>query len=454
MQIDPTNLLEVSYRQLQDQFNLEDSSCCLRDVLSSGRNSNFPVHRWFPFKEGFAADLFSAASVDTTDMRNPESIFLDPFCGSGTAILCGDLQQTWVGKSIGIEVNPFLAFVAETKKDWRLYHAERLKAMSQDLLSNPLRTDIVADEWPTLSTFRDQRMFSAERVSSLVDAVRRVKETELPERNLLLLGVAAAAERLGNYRRTGRALRVVRSDGEMSRRSALTPERELAAIWDSYSCDLVKLDLSRRRGHAQSEIAVGDGRSLEPLKELGVGHGEVTLMTYSPPYLNHIDYTEVYKVELWLLGFLRDRDGMKDLRARTLRSHASIQTPLGKPFLSPIADRTLNTASALVTKSGDSWHRQFPQLASSYLADMQQALQQQYRFLRPGGRSVCVIGNSAHGIKGSRVPIAVDLLLADIAKESGFQVEKIQIARFLPKRDVLNEYLRESILWFRRPEND
>ena len=452
MKNDPTSVLEVSYRQLQDQFNLEDGSLCLRDVVSFGRNSDFPVHRWFPFKEGFAADLFSAAIIDTTSMRNPDSIFLDPFCGSGTAILCGDLQQKWVGKSIGIEVNPFLAFVAETKKNWRLYDAGQFRELSRHLLSNPLQTDIVADEWPTLSTFRDQRMFGPQRVSALLDAVRRVEGTELPYRNLLLLGVAAAAERLGNYRRTGRALRVLRSDRELARRAALKPERELAAIWSSYASDLAGLDPSRGGGHGESEIAVGDGRSLEPLRGLGVGHGEVTLITYSPPYLNHIDYTEVYKIELWLLGFLRDRDAMKDLRTRTLRSHASIQTPFGKPRLSPMADQTLKAASDMVTKSGDFWHRQFPQLASSYLADMQQALQQQYKFLKPGGRSVCVIGNSAHGVKGSRVPIPVDLLLADIAKEAGFQVEKLQIARFLPKRDFLNEYLRESILWFRRPE--
>ena len=447
-------MLEASYRKLQEQFNVEHGVCHLSRAVNFGPNSDYPVHRWFHFKEGFAANLFALAKIDTNSLKRPEGIFVDPFCGSGTSLLCGDLQHEWAGRSIGIEVNPFLAFVAKTKLDWRLYDPERIRVLSKEILAESLRMEIEPDEWPSLSTLSNERMFHRQRVSALVDAINRIKEVELPYRNPLLLGVSVVAEGVSNYRKTGRALRVIHSKAERARRADLKVERELADTWASYASDLVELGGRRRGETGKRDILVGDGRSMEAVDGLGVRRGEVTLITYSPPYLNHIDYTEVYKVELWLLGFLRNQSAMKELRARTVRSHASVQTPPGKPCLSPAAEDAINIASEMVASAGDSWHQQFPQVAASYLADLQLALNNQFRYLRPGGRSLCIIGNSAHGAKGSRVPIAVDLLVADIAKAVGFQVEKIQIARLLAKRDQLNEYLRESILWFRRPEGD
>jgi len=47
----------------------------------------------------------------------------------------------------------------------------------------------------------------------------------------------------------------------------------------------------------ECQILAGDGRTLQ-IPELG---GKAfDLIIYSPPYLNNIDYSEVYKLELWL----------------------------------------------------------------------------------------------------------------------------------------------------------
>ena len=46
---------------------------------------------------------------------------------------------------------------------------------------------------------------------------------------------------------------------------------------------------------------------------------------YSPPYLNCIDYTEVYKLELWLLELVKTQAEFRQVRLGTLRSHPSVK---------------------------------------------------------------------------------------------------------------------------------
>ena len=94
---------------------MQQGSPELAEAVQFRSNRTRPVHRWFPFKAGFAANLLSAAGVDTVDLAPEEAIFLDPFCGCGTTLVAGDLEHQWRARRIGVEVNPFLTFVAETK---------------------------------------------------------------------------------------------------------------------------------------------------------------------------------------------------------------------------------------------------------------------------------------------------------------------------------------------------
>ena len=69
-----------------------------------------PRHRWYVLKEAFSPELVMSA-INKAEVKEGELI-IDPFSGSGTTALTSSLNGF---KGIGIEVNPFLAFVAETK---------------------------------------------------------------------------------------------------------------------------------------------------------------------------------------------------------------------------------------------------------------------------------------------------------------------------------------------------
>src|SRR5690625_4675691 len=73
-----------------------------------GDNRTRPFHRWYPFVEGYSADLVERA---LTEQATPGTV-LDPFGGSGTTALAAAM----LGRdSVFAEVNPYLAWVADVK---------------------------------------------------------------------------------------------------------------------------------------------------------------------------------------------------------------------------------------------------------------------------------------------------------------------------------------------------
>jgi SAM-dependent methyltransferase len=445
------SLLERSYEAIQARFKISEGSKELAQAVQFASNSSKPIHRWLRFKEGFSADLLSALPLELDQLNSTEALFLDPFLGCGTTLLAADLQHGWPARRVGVEVNPFLSFVARTKTRWRDYDPDRFHSLSEGLLEQPLSRELPASEWPSLSTFRNEELFAPETISALVDAVGRVEEITGPERDPLLLGVAVAAERLGFYRKDGRALRILRSEGEVTERRQRSIEDTIRETWRLFETDLRELEGKRRVSVGNCLVMTGDGRRVGIPADPLIREGDVTCCAYSPPYLNHIDYTEVYKVELWLLNFVKTQREMLDLRKRTFRSHASVGVDETVDELPDDVCEAVEQAAELVTRSGSNWHRPFRSLALAYLADVRQALQRQYQLLSPGGLSICVIGNSAHGSKQERIPVATDLLISRLGESIGFSLERILVARQLRRRDHLNRFLRESVVIMRRP---
>lgn len=67
-----------------------------------------PFHRWYPFVEGYSADLVERALIEQT----ADGTVLDPFGGSGTTALAAAM----LGRdSVFAEVNPYMAWVADVK---------------------------------------------------------------------------------------------------------------------------------------------------------------------------------------------------------------------------------------------------------------------------------------------------------------------------------------------------
>jgi len=401
------------------------------------------AHSWFHFKEGFSRRLLPALLTELEVPRGKPLNLLDPFAGVGTTLLSAQLARTggWQFDAVGVERNPFLSFVANAKLNWHRYDPDRLRILIDRVLSGG--PDKYEDPLPEYSTLRNRKVYHPLRLRNLLgyrEKIRRIAEGT-PEQKFLLLGFAAILEGVSGVRKDGRALRFV------NRRNSRSPRDALRDTWNRMQRALERMHARHGRVNG-ARVVEGDARELEALG-IGGQHG-FDLIVYSPPYLNNIDYSEVYKIELWMLALVSSYPEFRDLKRSTLRSHPSGNVAQETDtFLPPTLEDLLGVLEAALPMDGYPWRGD---LFRRYALDMQRALRCQFEVLKPGGRCVCVVGNSLHGGKAGKVPVATDLIVALAARSVGYEVNHMYVARHLRRRDrEKSPFLRESILAMTKP---
>jgi hypothetical protein len=427
------------YRALEEKVDV-----AMRDEWSAlavfGKNEQTPVHNWFRFKEGFSADLLGTILTEFEDKFGASEIrMLDPFCGVGTALLSSQLHHGKVIHATGIERNPFIRFVASTKLRWADLFPGTL--VSDGLKALELSLD-VSPHLPALSSIRKGRCISrhvASRLMAIDEAAQKFPGTS----DFLRLGVASAIEPLSCVRRDGRALRIV--DKPVRRVGAF-----LEKIWTAMADDVTRLQRLSIRKPSHYPVLNGDGR--DPLSA-GVEEQSIDLILTSPPYPNNIDYSEVYKLELWMLGFVSSSADFLALRRSTLRSHPTFEKKSKPPqaFEHELRKGKLRRVLGdLVERLADSKENWRSRMLSAYFGDLWTALDNYKRILSRNGIAVFVVGNSLHGTDKPAL-VATDLILAKIAECQGLSA-RINVVRNLKRRLSGNHFLRESIVVVQRTD--
>jgi hypothetical protein len=191
-----------------------------------------------------------------------------------------------------------------------------------------------------------------------------------------------------------------------------------------------------------SQIYHGDSRSL--LKEQSFPRFKFCIT--SPPYLNSFDYSDVYRPELYLGGFLKNREDLLDLRKTSLRSHVfTKKSDLKAPNFGLLYDQTIK---GINESQNSAWQRKIPVMVQGYFQDMQSILLALKRKAAEDAQLWIIVSNSAY----NDVEIPVDLILADIGSKVGWDLRDIGVLRQIHKRgsryspDVKS--LRESVIIF------
>ncbi len=448
----------------------------LAPLVSPAENVAVPVHRWYSYKEAFSHRL--PREIITRLGSGDSGLVADVFGGVATTALA--LQRDpRVGRVVSLEYSPFAHFVGATKLRWPELEPARLRARMKRLLDYDL---VVNLEPPQLAAFHNPEIFDTATRTSLLSARRAISHTRISqtERDFFLVGLAAVVEDVSGAIKDGRALRILRA----RRREATNVLRPLnspvnggdpvrTALANQLTAmieDLEHLEhLAPERGDvdaSRAEHIRGDARELDTVRDaqqrLAFQPESVGLFLYSPPYPNAIDYSEIYKLELWLLEFVRSAEQFRQLRLGTLRSHPSIEFP-ERGYLATISGSAVAEATEAI---GSFVERNHPRaetgrMIRNYFDDMYRALQQQHRALEPGGHVVCVVANStfSHRMKYGaeveeywRLPLLTDVLLARLGEAAGFVEPEIWKARDLQPRNVREGAARESLVVLRKSE--
>ena len=396
-------------------LNFTDWTGC-RDLPTFGTNSGalvLPFQSWRPFKESFAPELIEIAFNET-----PGSIthIVDPFGGSGTTALAA---QFLGAKSTTIEVNPFLSDLIEAKID----PVNLTQATSEFHI---ITEKIARDPYPDTPVFpgapatfvepgRNGRWIFSRSVAARLLAYRSAIEEVADPRiqRLFKVILASVAVPVSNVTISGKGRRY-RSNWQ-SRPS--TPGRVddlfQRGVKQAFS-DLQRYGARRCQDYV---LLRGDARDLVyKIKD----HD---LVVFSPPYPNSSDYTDIYNVELWTLGYLDGREANTSLRKTTLRSHVQIIHDLTYSDLqSPLL---INTIAALHSVRSKLWNRNIPEMIGSYMEDLKKILQGLAVGLRSRGRVYMVVGNSCY----ADVEVSVAEILAEIVPQLGYQVVRLDPCR-------------------------
>jgi hypothetical protein len=276
-------------------------------VSSNVEAQALPFQRWYRFKEAFSPRFVSTA-IASLD-RRPSSC-VDPFGGSGTtALTCQFLGI----RPVTIEVNPFLADLIEAK-----LHRYSVSALMRDYAQ--LRQTVQKFKGPTSHlvvnappTFVepgvdgrwifDRRI--ARRLLVFREAIGQIKSPDHQRLFRILLG--SIAVRVSNVTISGKGRRYRSGWEGREVRTTIVDTAFYEAVENAIQ-DIVRF--GRRAEHSYSLLR-GDARKLVA----EISPAEFAL--FSPPYPNSFDYTDIYNVELWLLGYLTSSDDNRTLREAT-----------------------------------------------------------------------------------------------------------------------------------------
>ncbi|MBI5046139.1 hypothetical protein HZC07_00195, partial [Candidatus Micrarchaeota archaeon] len=175
----------------------------------------------------------------------------------------------------------------------------------------------------------------------------------------------------------------------------------------------------------EPEVYLGDARAV-PLEDQSCD-----LIITSPPYLNNIDYSKIYGLELSLLNM--DKTEAEVMRNRAIRSF--ITKKINKP----------NESDEMPPEVGEIGSR-IP-IIGTYFKDMELAIKEMHRILRSGGTANVIVSNSVI----HETHVLVDEVFAEMAERIGFkEIEIIVGAQRIADVKPHKVKTRESIVVMRK----
>ena len=386
----------------------------LRDlgVSNALQVSLLPRHRWYFIKEAFSPTLVNEA-IAAEGVCEGE-LLLDPFAGGGTVPLTAAAAGF---RSEAIEVNPFLRFLATTKLSSA--RPATLKIAGEKVLRatrRPLKSKLEGYSTFTKGNRWDRWLFPLPVIRAFEAGRRAIIDHDGPYNRLLKLALIGAAMDCCNASRDGKCLRYRPG---WKRREARATDFE-GRFRDRLEVIRGDLEAAPIRGDL-GKVVQGDARALMRTSSTGT----FRLCVTSPPYLNSFDYSDVYRPELFLGQFVRSSLMLRNLRARTVRSHVQSSWPAPERF--DFGALYGECISRFEDRDTDLWDPRLPTMIQAYFEDMQTVLSGLLRRAQENSAIWLVVSTSAYG----GVEIPVDLILAEIAQRVGWYLREVGVLRYL-----------------------
>ena len=383
------------------------------------KNHTTPIHNWYSYVEGFSWDFVQKTLKEFK--ADPNTIVLDPFCGSGTTLVESSLNGI---KSIGNDINPFLTFVSRIKTNFSLSPKKgfsELSKISRKFSAYTKSSVNNISEIGLSEIFATHTFFSP----NILPKVLFVKQciNEIPDRkirNLFTLAMCSILVDVSNYRR---------GPDLATKKAPLTDYLVFERFLEKASSMLGDFSFVSTKT-SKSQIINEDSRKLTKIK-----NNSVDLVITSPPYLNGTNYFRNTKLELWYINEISSKEDLHNFREK------AITAGINDAFKSKYLESTIPNVQKILRKINlCTYDSRIPLMISTYFEEISLCFERLYNIMRATGRCYWVVGDSAF----SKIIIPTDRITTEIAMKKGFSHVDTRIVRGRKSRSGL--ILHEAVI--------
>jgi DNA modification methylase len=402
------------------------------------------IHDWYRFVLSFPPHLVRVY-LDRFGLTAKDCV-LDPFAGAGTTLV--ECRKQGI-PSIGIEANPMAQFACQTKLTWDVNPPALVDHAYQ--IADQARRELT---WFPGDGLRHALPAASEKV-----LLRNSISPKPLHKALLLLKQIERCQDLQfiAHEKLALAKAVVGSASNLrfAPEASVVRAREDAPVIDLWlqAVESMAADLRSVAGLLQIKAQVHTGDARLPQQVLSPNSIDVVIT--SPPYPNEKDYTRNTRLESVLLGFIRDRTDLRQVKEHLLRSNSrniyirdtDDQHIKGFPEIMALAETIDRRRAELGKTSGFS--RLYSRVVKLYFGGMATHFKELRPLLRPGAQLAYVVGDQASFLG---VLIPTGKLLATIAESLGYTVTNIDLFR-TRRAASTNLALKEEVVVLQWPGN-
>ncbi len=405
-----------------------------------------PVHRWFTYPAGYS-HKFVEAKVREYGL-GWDSTIADPFLGTGTTSVTAKMLGI---NSVGIEAHSFVYWVAKTKMFLHYDIDELVSAIPE--VSAKARDLSAQLDWENIWPPLVYKCFTDDNLRQLAGLRQAINDfDDQPHvRDFLKLALTST-------------LRIVTTAGSgwpYIAPSKYQSKKVNRHAFDEFQarCRLMVADIQQVQAldlpYSSHDVLSGDARKMDSY----VADETIDLIVTSPPYLNNYDYADRTRLETYFWGI---HESWADI-TREVRDHlvvaATTQVRMSTmngvrecPGIREVDERIHRTLTEIIARLGEmravkKGRKTYDYMVAGYFEDMLQVLTSAWNVLKPDGRFVLVLGDSApYGVH-----IPTELIFGELAVAVGFSSFEIEQIRTRggkwghnPQRH--NTPLRECIL--------
>lgn len=389
------------------------------NVENKLRVEDSSIHDWYRFVLSFPPHLvqqyLETFCVDQT------SFVLDPFCGTGTTNV--ECKKHGVS-SWGIEASPLTHFVSKTKCVWANDTFNFLNTAKQIALAAAR----------TINSLSKPRTLSEEQTSLILK--NSICEQPLSGTLVLRDSIRAANSPFEDYYLLALAKHIVYSYSNLKFGPEVGISRkkkesvDVVEIWLS-EIERMETDLEYWKHHSSTfaDISLGDARSIPKRDYIG----KVDCVITSPPYPNEKDYSRTTRLESVILGFIKTKDDLRNIKKGFIRSNSKnvYRSDNDAQYISNIG--SINKLSNEIEErrlelgKTSGFEKLYASVVKQYFGGMARHLSELKPYLRNGASLAYVVGDQASYFQ---IPIRTSVLLGEVAESiGGYRVDRVDTFR-------------------------